>query len=195
MMSKIWVAMVLISIISAVANGRVQELASAVTDGAAASIDLIISIGGMILLWSGVMEIMRRCGLSDRLTQLLMPVLKRLFPSAKHDKAVMGDISANVSANLLGLGNAATPAGIRAAEGLYRLDGGRDASNDLCMLVIINTASLQLIPTTVAAIRASLGSSNSLDILPAVWVASVFSQTCGILAAKALSRFWKRSRA
>lgn len=195
MMGKIWVAMVLISVISAIANGRVTELSSAVTDGAAASIDLIISIGGMILLWSGVMEIMRRCGLSEKLTRLLMPVLKLLFPSSKRDKAVMGDIAANVSANLLGLGNAATPAGIRAAEGLYRLDGGRDASNDLCMLVIINTASLQLIPTTVAAVRASLGASNPLDILPAVWIASVISQTCGIFAAKFLSRFWKRREA
>lgn len=193
MMGKIWVIMVLISIVSAVANGCVSELAAAVTEGASASVELILSIGGMILLWSGVMEIMRRSGLSEKLTKLLLPVLRFLFPSAKRDKTVMGDIAANVSANLLGLGNAATPAGIRAAEGLHCLDGGRDASNDLCMLIVINTASLQLIPTTVAAVRASFGAANPYDILPAVWFASVISQTCGIMTAKFFSRFWKRS--
>ncbi len=193
MMGKIWVVMVLISIVSAIANGRILQLSAAVTEGASASINLILSIGGMILLWSGVMEVMRRSGLSEKLTKLLLPLLRFLFPGAKRDKAVMGDIAANVSANLLGLGNAATPAGIRAAEGLHRLDGGRDASNDLCMLIIINTASLQLIPTTVAAVRASFGAANPYDILPAVWFASVISQVCGISAAKIFSRFWKRS--
>ena len=192
MMGKIWVFMVLISVISAITNGRITELTSAISDGAAASINFTLSIGGMILLWSGVMEIMRRSGLSEKLTKLLLPILRRLFPDAKHSEAVMGDIAANVSANLLGLGNAATPAGIRAAEGLHRLDRGRDASDGLCMLIVINTASLQLIPTTVAAVRASLGAANPYDILPAVWFASVVSQVCGICAAGLLSHFWKR---
>ena len=194
MMSKIWVGMVFLSIVCAVAGGKAEALSAAVTEGATASIDLVMSIGGMILLWSGIMEVMRRSGLSEKLTKLLTPVLKVIFPSAKKSPEVMGDIAANVSANLLGLGNAATPAGIRAAEGLYRLDGRREASNDLCMLIVINTASLQLIPTTIAAIRASFGASNPFDILPAVWLASVISQTCGILSAKFLSKFGKRSK-
>ncbi|MBQ2840661.1 MAG: spore maturation protein A [Oscillospiraceae bacterium] len=194
MMSKIWVGMVFLSIICATMNGRIGELSAAVTEGASASINLVMSIGGMILLWSGIMEVMRRCGLAEKLTKLLTPVLRHIFPSAKNSPEVMGDIAANVSANLLGLGNAATPAGIRAAEGLHRLDGRRDASDDLCMLIVINTASLQLIPTTVAAVRASLGAVNPFDILPAVWTASVISQTCGILSARFLSKLWKRSK-
>ncbi len=194
MLGKIWVGMIFVSILGAVISGKTELLPSAVSGGAAQSIELILSIGGMIMLWSGVMEIMKRSRLSDKLTSLLLPLIGKLFPSAVKNREVMSDISSNMTANLLGLGNAATPAGIRAAEGLHRLSGGDSASDDLCMLVVINTASLQLIPTTVAAIRAGLSSKNPFDILPAVWVASIISQTIGICSAKLLGRIYKRRR-
>ncbi len=192
MMGKIWVFMIFISVISAIANGKIGELSASVSEGAGAGINLILSIGGMIILWSSLLELMKRSGLLKKLSKLLLPVLRVLFPSAKNDPEVLGSISANVSANLLGLGNAATPAGISATRGLYALTGNSFVSDDLCMLIVINTASLQLIPTTVAAIRASLGAENPFDILPAVWVATLTSQLFGICTAKLCSKLYKK---
>ncbi len=192
MMGKIWVFMIFISVISALTNGRIGELSTSVAEGAGAGINLILSIGGMVILWSALLELMKRCGLLKLLTKLLMPFLSFLFPSAKNSPEVLGDISANVSANLLGLGNAATPAGISAARGLYSITGNSFVSDDLCMLVVINTASLQLIPTTVAAIRASLGASNPFDILPAVWIATAISQIFGIFISRLCAKIYKR---
>ena len=114
--------------------------------------------------------------------------LGRLFPSALRDTETMDALTSNVSANLLGLGNAATPAGIRAAKGLRRLSGQDTASDELCRLVVLNTASIQLLPTTVAALRASLGADAPFDILPAVWLSSLVSVAAGLLAARAFER-------
>ena len=194
MMGKIWVFMIFISLISAVANGKIFELSTSVTDGAGAAVDLILSIGGMIILWSALLEVMKRSGILRKLTHFLLPILRRLFPSAENSPQVLEDISANVSANILGLGNAATPAGISAARGLYTLTGNSYVSDDLCMLVVMNTASLQLIPTTVAAIRASLGAENPFDILPAVWIATAISQLFGIITARTCAKIYKKGK-
>lgn len=183
--------MTAISIICAVFCGKLEDLSRAAMDGAKSSVELCLSIAGMVLFWSGIMEIMRRSGLMEKLASLMRPAIGFLFPNAKSHPDVMADISANVSANLLGLGNAATPAGIRAAEGLQRLSRSPHASDELCMLVIINTASLQLIPTTIGAIRAAHGAANPFDILPAVWLASIISQIAGIIAAKLFSRIYR----
>lgn len=191
MMGRIWTGMVLFALICAMFTGKTAELSNAAIEGAKASIDLCLSIAGLILLWCGIMEVMRQSGLMAKLARLITPIVGFLFPRARKNSAVMEDISANVSANLLGLGNAATPAGIRAAQGLHRLSGGTIASNDMCMLVVINTASLELIPTTIGAVRASYGAANPFDIIPAVWVASIASQACGIIAAKLLAKLYK----
>lgn len=192
MMSKFWVFSVVLSLFSAIFNGRVDALAASMPEGAEASVTLCISMLGLIMFWCGIMEVMRASGLMDTLAKFISPILGLVFPNAKKDKAVMEALSANVSANLLGLGNAATPAGIRAAEGLHRLSGGNSASDDMCMLVVINTASLQLIPTTIGAIRASCGAANPFDIILAVWFASLCSLISGILAAKLFSRLYRR---
>lgn len=192
MLGRIWVFMVSLSVVFSVINGRVDALSTAITEGAKSSVDLILSIGGMILFWNGIMEIMRRCGIMRGLSRILRPALVFLFPDAKNSPETLGNISANVSANLLGLGNAATPAGILSARGLYELSGGGCASDALCMLVVINTASLQLIPTTVSAVRASYGCLTPFDIVPAVWFASVISQSFGITFAKVFSKIWRR---
>jgi len=191
MMGTLWTCIVAISFLCAALTGRLGALTSAAMDGAKASVELCLSIGGMIMFWSGIMEVMRRSGLMDKLARLLIPLIGFLFPNAKSNPEVMADISANMSANLLGLGNAATPAGIRAARGLQRLSNSPEASDDLCMLVIVNTASLQLIPTTIGAIRAANGAVNPFDILPAVWLASIISQTAGIIAARCFSRLYR----
>ena len=190
-MSMLWTGMVAAAILCGLATGRGPEVAAAAMGGARAAVDLCLSIAGMLCLWSGVMEVMRRSGLSGQLSRLLRPVLGRLFPEAAGDQRIMDSISANVSANLLGLGNAATPLGIEAAKGLAKKSPGR-ASDGLCMLIVCNTASIQLIPTTVAAVRAAEGCAAPFDILPAVWLASGLSVCAGILACKLLSRLWRR---
>ena len=164
-------------------------MAAAAMEGAAAAVELCLSMAGVLCLWMGVMEVMRRSGLSEGLSRLLRPLLKQLYPDFARDREVMDSISANVSANLLGLGNAATPLGIQAARRMSRRTPGV-ASDSLCMLVVCNTASIQLIPTTVASVRAAAGCAAPFDILPAVWLASALSVTVGILAAKMMGRLW-----
>ena len=181
--------MVVVSLVCALVTGRGSEVASAAMEGASAGVELCLGMAGALCLWMGVMEIMRRSGLSQKLSRLLMPVLRRLYPAFARDREVMDSISANVSANLLGLGNAATPLGIQAARLMSRRSPGR-ASDSLCMLVVCNTASIQLIPTTVASVRAAAGCAAPFDILPAVWLASALSVTVGILAAKVMGRLW-----
>ena len=189
-MSIIWTGMVLVSILCGLATGRVPAVATAALDGAAGAVELCLSLAGVLCLWMGVMEIMRRSGLSQKLSRLLMPVLRRLYPAFARDREVMDTIAANVSANLLGLGNAATPLGLEAARKMSRRTPGV-ANDALCMLVVCNTASIQLIPTTVAAVRAGAGCAAPFDILPATWLASAISVSVGILAAKLFAKIWR----
>lgn len=189
-MSGIWTGMVVVSVLCGLVTGRGAEVAAAAMEGTAAAVELSLSIAGMLCLWTGVMEVMRQAGLARGLSRLLRPVLSRLFPQVAGDREIMDSISANVSANLLGLGNAATPLGIEAARRMGRHSRGR-ACDALCMLVVCNTASIQLIPTTVAAVRAGAGSRTPFDILPAVWLASAVSVGVGIAACRILARVWR----
>lgn len=187
--SFIIVLMLVFSLVFGFLNGKLEMLTPAALNGAKDAVSLCLSLCGMICLWSGVMELMRRSGLSEKLSRMLRPVLIRLFPASARDSETMDALSSNVSANLLGLGNAATPAGIKAAVGLKRLSGESFASDELCLLVVMNTASIQLLPTTVASLRASFGAAAPFDILPAVWLASLLSVSSGIMAAKLFARF------
>ena len=183
-MAAIWTGMVVVSILYGLASGTGPAVAAAAMEGAAAAVELCLSMAGVLCLWMGVMEVMRRSGLSEGLSRLL-------YPEFSNNQAVMDSISANTSANLLGLGNAATPLGIQAARQMSRRTPGV-ASDALCMLVVCNTASIQLIPTTVAGVRLAAGCSAPFDILPAVWLASALSVSTGILAAKIFSKVWRR---
>ena len=189
-MTVIWTAMVLTAVICGIVTGRGAEVAAAAMEGTQAAVELCLSIAGMLCLWTGVMEVMRRSGLAEKLSRLLSPVLKLLFPQLRNDRAVMDSIAANMSANLLGLGNAATPLGLEAIRGMAR-SGTHTATDPMCMLVVCNTASIQLIPTTVAALRMAVGSETPFDILPAVWLASALSVSVGVLACKVLARLWR----
>ena len=189
-MTVIWTGMTAISLLCALAFGRGEALAAAALDGAAQAIQLGLSMAGVLCLWMGVMEVMRQAGLAEKLARLLHPVLRRLFPDFSRDQGVMDTIAANVSANLLGLGNAATPLGLEAARRMSRRTPGV-AGDSLCMLVVCNTASIQLIPTTVAAVRMAAGCRTPFDILPAVWVTSLLSVLMGITAAKLCARLWR----
>lgn len=188
LMSWIVTLLLCLALVCSLLTGRGPELAQGVTEGAAAAVELTLTLAGVMGLWSGVLEVLRRAGVLEALARLLRPLLRLLYPDCS-SPTVLRDIAANLSANLLGLGNAATPAGIRAARGLY--DGSGRASDSLCTLIVCNTASIQLIPATVAAIRAGAGSPTPFDILPAVWLSSLLSVTVGITAAKLLARIWR----
>ena len=188
-MSWIWVGILAVSVIASLVLGNGAELAAAVPKGAQAGLELAVSLAGSICLWSGVGKLMEKAGLTDLLRRLFAPLLGRIFPSFRKDTVFAGYLSSNVCANFLGLGNAATPMGIMAAK---RIAGGRTiATDELCRLIVLNTASIQLIPATVAAIRSQLGSASPFDILPAVWITSIASAGMGLLAARFLGRLWK----
>ena len=191
LMSYIFTGMLAISLFAAILTGRGGTLAGAVSQGAQAGITLIISLSGSICLWTGVGKLMEKSGITAFLSRLLRPVLGKLFPSSKSDTQLAGSLSANVCANFLGLGNAATPMGIQAAKRLALRSRNGVASNELCRLIVLNTASIQLIPANVAAVRSALGCATPFDILPAVWVTSLCSAGLGVTAAWLLGKLWK----
>lgn len=190
-LSWVWIGMVAVSIVCGLLTGNIGAVSAAALEGARSAVELCVAMAGVICLWSGVMEVMRRSGLSASLSRMLRRPLGWLFPGARGDNEAMEAISANVSANVLGLGNAATPLGLKAARRLHMLSGGGAASDDLCTLVVLNTASLQIIPATIAGLRAASGATAPFDILPAVWVTSAVTLLIGITAAKLLKRAWR----
>lgn len=189
-MAWIWTGMVALSVLCGILTGRMDAVGAAALEGAAAAVDLCLGMLGGMCLWMGVMELMERCGLAAGLSRLFRPVLRRLLPRSAKDEETLSALSANMSANMLGLGNAATPLGIRAARRMAAGCGGT-ASDELCRLVVLNTASIQLLPTTVATVRAACGSAAPLDILPAVWLSSVLSVSAGLAAARLLQAVWR----
>ena len=188
-MGWIFTGMVVISTLCAVLLGNGSALASAIPEGAQAGVTLAFSLCGAICLWTGVGKLMEKAGFTNILSRIFAPLLGRVFPSFSKDPQFAGYMSSNFCANFLGLGNAATPMGIQAAKRLS--NGTKVASNELCRLIVLNTASIQLIPSTVIAIRTQLGSAVPFDILPAVWVTSVCSAGMGLLAAWLLGKVWK----
>lgn len=189
-MSWIWTIILVVSVIAALALGNGSALAAAVPKGAQAGLELAVSLAGSICLWSGVGKLMEKAGLTAMLSRLFSPLLRRIFPSFQKDPVFANHLTANVCANFLGLGNAATPMGIQAAKRLHKGDGV--STDELCRLIVLNTASIQLIPANVAAIRSQLGCQSPFDILPAVWVTSVFSAAMGLLAAWCLGRLYRK---
>ena len=184
-MSWIWTGICGISILCALLLGNGAALAASTLQGAQAAVTLAISMAGAVCLWSGVGKLMEAAGITALLARLFRPLLHRLFPSCRRDTVLAGCLSANICANFLGLGNAATPMGIQAAKRLRR---DSTATDELCRLIVLNTASIQLIPSNVAALRASLGCSTPFDILPAVWISSLLSAGLGVSAAVFLGK-------
>lgn len=189
-MSWIVTALMGVSLLAAAITGAGPTLAASVAEGAQKGIALAFSLAGSLCLWTGLGKLMEVCGITAMLAKLLKPVLSRLFPSSAKDEALCGHLSNNICANILGLGNAATPMGIAAAK---RLAAGKAgvASDELCRLVVLNTASIQLIPATVAALRSASGCATPFDILPAVWLTSFASAALGLTMAWGLGRVWK----
>lgn len=191
-MSWIFTGLIGISLIFSVFTGSGSALAGAVPEGAQKGVTLAVSLAGSICLWSGLGKVMENAGITHKLTVLLRPVLHRLFPGSRTDELLAQHLSANICANLLGLGNAATPMGILAARRMVDPKKPHLATDQLCRLIVLNTASIQLIPANVAALRAGFGCQTPFDILPAVWVTSFLSAGLGVSAAWALGKVWKR---
>ena len=187
-MSVVWAVLLGGSIICALVTGRGQMLSAGVMQGAQSGVTLAISIAGSLCLWAGVGRLMEKIGFTAALARLLRPVTGRLFPSTREDPKLAQALSANICANFLGLGNAATPMGMDAAR---RLRQGDSASHSLCRLIVLNTASIQLIPANVAAVRSGLGCQTPFDILPAVWLTSICSAGLGLAMAVLLGKVWK----
>lgn len=188
MLNFLILLILIFSLVTAFINGRMDLLCSQLLDSPQKAVELTITVGCSICLWSGVMEVARQSGLLHILSKLFSPVLSLLFPGVKKDSQAAQSVCLNLAANLLGLGAAAAPAGIRAiTEFQQSCSDPSVACDNSILLILLNTASLQLIPTTAAMLRLQAGSAAPMEILPAVWMASVLSVTTGILAAKGMA--------
>ena len=191
MLSAVWVIFLVLALVCGGITGRLEAVTAAVGTGAAQAVSLAVSIAGLMCFWSGVMELLQASGLAEKIAQLLMPLLRPLFGSAAaKDRQAMQAVSANVTANLLGLSNAATPLGLQAADRLYALTGRRGAPDPVLTLLILNATSIQLIPSTVAAVRAACGAAAPFDIMVPVWSASIASVIAALLCSRVLRPFF-----
>ena len=189
MLNYIWPAMIIISVIVSFFTGNTENISTAALSGAADGVKLTIELCGAMCLWSGLMEIAERGGITDILSRILSPVIKFLFPNVKSGSRAAHAISMSMAANLLGMSNAATPLGLAAMAELQKTNRSQSsASDDMCMFVIINTASFQLIPATLIALRASCGSVSPAEIIVPIWITSSISLALGVLSAKVFQR-------
>ena len=185
MLNIIWPVFIIISFVYALATGKVNEVNNGIFESAKSAVELSITFLGTICLWNGIMEIVKKTTLMNKLTKLLYPAMKFLFPDLKDNEQARAEISMNIIANVLGLGNAATPLGLKAMKTMQKDNKKKDTlSNAMAMFIVLNTASLQLIPTNVIAIRTSLGSQNATQIIFPVWGATVVAAIVGIIATK-----------
>jgi len=184
MLNYIWGALMLVSLVVAAFTGRLEAVTTGAMNGASDAVTLSISLLGIMCLWTGLMKIASSSGIINIFARVLRPLTKILFPRLPQNSPAMDCIVMNMVANLFGMSNAATPLGLKAMKELSRLERGNIASDNMCMFVVINSASLQLIPSTVIAIRQSIGSSNPFEIIMPVWIASLIALIVGVSAAK-----------
>lgn len=186
MLNILWPAFILISFVYAILKGNVDAVNQSIFESAANAVELSITFFGTICLWNGIMKIAQETSFVTKLTKRLKPIIHWLFPECKHNEKAKEEISMNIVANILGLGNAATPLGLKAMKTLQKENPQKDTiSHSMAMFIVINTASLQLVPTTVIAIRASLHSANPTQIIFPVWGATISAALAAIIATKA----------
>ncbi len=187
MLNIIWPVFIIISFVYAIFTGRVNEINNGIFESASDAVELSITFLGTMCLWNGIMEIVKRTTLMEKLSKFLKPVMNFLFPDLKNNPKANSEISMNVIANILGLGNAATPLGLKAMKTMQNVNKQKDTlSNSMAMFIVLNTASLQLIPTNVIAIRTSLNSANPTQIILPVWGATIVAAIVGVIATKIL---------
>lgn len=191
MLNFLWPFFIIISLVYAFISGNVDKVNNSIFESTKAAVDLSITLLGTTCLWNGIMEIATKTSMIDKLTKVLQPIINFLFPEIKNEKKVNKEIAMNIIANMFGLGNAATPTGLKVMKSLQKENQNKDTiSNSMAMFIVINTASLQLIPTTVIAIRSSMESQNPTKIIIPVWFATICAAFTAVIATKL---FIKRS--
>ena len=189
MLNKIWPAFLIISFIYAILNGNIEEFNNSIFTSCAQTVDLILKLFGTMCLWNGLMKIVQETSLMKKLTKFISPLMKILFPKMKKEDKEYKERTINIIANLLGIGNAATPLGLKAMQTMQEKNPQKDKITDsMAMFIVLNTASIQLIPSTVIAVRASLGSVNPSQIIVPVWIATIAADVAGIVASKILMK-------
>ena len=192
MLNFIWPIFIIVSCIYGIFTGKVDEINNNIFESAAQAVQLTITFFGSICLWNGLMQIAIKTSLIEKLTKFLKPVILFLFPNINVEDKEFKCISMNIVANLLGLGNAATPLGLKAIQEMQKNNSKKETlSNSMIMFIVINTASLQLIPTTVIGIRNSLGAENSTEIIVPIWIASICSVITVITVTKLFIKIGK----
>lgn len=190
MVNWIWLGMIAVSVVCGAVNGRLEEVAEAAFGGAQTGVTVCLGLISILVFWMGLMKIAEQAGLVAALSRLLAPVVRKMFPDVPAEHPAMGYILTNMSANLLGLGNAATPTGIRAMQELQKLNPEPHiASPAMCTLLALNTASITLVPTTMIAIRMNFGSAHPADIVGTTLLATAVATAAALLADR-----WYRSR-
>lgn len=193
MLNYIWVGMLLIGFAIGTINGKIEDVTNAAFTSAGGAVELCIGLLGIVCLWSGLMKVMERSGLINVIARLARPVIKLLFHEIKDNDKAVGAIVMNLAANFMGLGNAATPLGIKAMSELQKVNRRKEtASNAMCMFLVLNTSAIQLIPTTVIALRNDAGSTAPSEITVCVWIASMAAALTGIIMVWVLSAAEKR---
>ena len=189
MMNYIWGFMIVISFVISAINGNVSDVTAASIDGAKEAVTTIINLLGIMCFWTGLNKIAEKSGLTSFFETALRPLTHRLFPKLPKNSPAMTAISMNMTANLLGMGNAATPLGLKAMEELNKLNNFRDtASDEMCTFAVINTASIQLIPSTIISLRQMYGSQNPGEIILPVWICSILALVAGVTVSKILEK-------
>lgn len=187
MLNILWPIFIIISIVYAIFSGNVESINKGLFESIESVVNFSLTLVGITCFWMGIMEIASKTTALDFLSKLLQPLIKLLFPSLKKESPANKSIVMNIVANILGLGNAATPLGLKAMDDLQKEEKCREKlSDNMMMLIVLNTASLQIIPTTVLAIRSSLGSTNPNIIIFPVWFSTIFVAIVGIIATKIL---------
>ena len=189
MLNVLWPIFIIVSVVYAILTGRVEQINNSIFESSASAVQLSITLLGTMCLWNGIMQIAQKTSLMNKMKKLLSPFMKILFPEIRKEEQAYTEISMNMVANILGLGNAATPLGLKAMKTLQKSNKEKEKlSNSMAMFIIINTASIQLIPTTVIAIRSSLGSENPTGIILPVWIATITAAIAGVSMAKILMK-------
>jgi len=187
MLNKIWPFFIIISFIYSIYSGNIFNINNAIFESADQTVELCLTMFGTICLWNGIMKIAIKTSMIEKLTKFLKPIICFIFPEIKDNKKISKEISMNMVANILGLGNASTPLGLKAMESMQKINTDKSKlSNSMAMFILINTASLQIIPTTVISIRSSLGSQEPTKIIFAVWIATIAAFSTAIVAGKLL---------
>lgn len=187
MLNTLWPIFIILSFSYGILSGRADAVNQSIFDSASSAVELSVSLLGTMCLWNGIIQIATKTSLMNKITKFLKPLMRFLFPGISEHEEAHKEISMNIVANLMGIGNAATPLGLKAMSSLQKVNKRKDTLSDpMMMLIVLNTASIQILPTTIIAIRTSLGSSEPTSIIIPVWIATIFAAISAIIATKIL---------